>query len=385
MKRKKFKEEQIIKILKEHEAGTTIVDLARRHGIAENTLYRWKARYGGLEVSEAKRLRELEHEHPAEEAAGRSRARQGDAEGCARKKVLKPMPRREVVGYLIEAFHVSERRACRCTGFQRSSHRYRCQARRDDGVLRAQIETLATKYPRYGAPTLHAMLRAEGHVQNHKRTERVYRAIGLQVPRRRRKRLVRPQRMLPIAAAINARWSMDFIHDQLACGRRFRVLSIVDDCSRECVAQLVDTSISGVRVVRLLEELALTRGLPDILVMDNGSEFTSKALFFWAQKTGVDLHFSQPGKPTQNAFIESFNGKFRDYCLDLNWFSSLDDARRQIAAWRDHYNRVRPHSSLGMTPEAYARRALRSNLGAPPSSAALVYSTRRADAVQLNG
>jgi putative transposase len=229
------------------------------------------------------------------------------------------------------------------------------------------------------------MLRAGGQVVNHKRTERIYSSIGLQVPRRRRKRLVRPQRMLPIAAAINERWSMDFVHDQLVCGRRFRVLNLVDDCSRESVAQLVDTSISGVRVVRLLDELAHTRGLPNVLVMDNGSEFTSKAMFLWAKRTGVELHFIQPGKPTQNAFVESFNGKFRDYCLDLNWFLNLDDARRQIAVWRDHYNRERPHSPLGMPPEAYARRALRSNLGAPPSAASLTTATRRANAVQLNG
>jgi putative transposase len=298
---------------------------------------------------------------------------------------VKPTPRREVVGYLIDEFKVSERRACRCTGFPRSSHRYHCQARPEDAKLGAQIQALATKYPRYGAPTLHAMLRADGQVVNHKRTERIYRSIGLQVPRRRRKRLVRPQRTLPIAAAVNARWSMDFVHDQLACGRRFRVLNIVDDCSREAIAQLVDTSISGVRVTRLLDQVAQTRGLPHTLVMDNGTEFTSKAMFFWAQRTGVELHFIQPGKPTQNAFVESFNGKFRDYCLDLNWFLSLDDARRHIEEWRDHYNRVRPHSSIGMPPETYARRAPRSNRGAPPSVPVLTSTTRRADAVQLNG
>jgi len=218
-----------------------------------------------------------------------------------------------------------------------------------------------------------------------KRTERIYRASGLQVPRRRRKRLKRPVRTLPPAAHLNARWSMDFVHDQLACGRRFRILNIVDDYSRECVAQLVDTSISGVRVVRLLDQLAETRGLPLTLVMDNGTEFTSKGMFFWARERDVDLHSIQPGKPTQNAFVESFNGKFRDYCLDLNWFSSLDDARRQIEQGRDHYNRVRPHSPIGMTPEAYVRRALRSNPGAPPSSAAIINTTRRADAAQLSG
>lgn len=145
----------------------------------------------------------------------------------------------------------------------------------------------------------------------------------------------------------NERWSLDFVHDQLADGRRIRVLNIVDDYSRVCVGQLVERSIPGVRVVRYLEELALSRKLPKSIVMDNGTELTSKAMFFWSQRTGIKLNFIQPGKPTQNAFVESFNGKFRDGCLNQHWFKSLEEARQIIKAWRKHYNVDRPHSALG--------------------------------------
>ena len=194
------------------------------------------------------------------------------------------------------------------------------------------------------------MLRAGGHVKNHKRTYRIYREEGLQVRTKRRKKLTRPRVPILVPDKVNRRWSMDFVSDQLANGRRFRVLNVVDDCSRECILQVVDFSISGQRVARELERLSRT--LPETIVCDNGPEFTSKAMFLWAKNSGVKLHFIQPGKPTQNAFVESFNGKFRDYCLDLNWFASLEDARSTIDTWRDHYNHVRPHRSLGKKPPA---------------------------------
>jgi putative transposase len=145
---------------------------------------------------------------------------------------------------------------------------------------------------------------------------------------------------------------MDFVSDQLANGRRFRILNIVDDFSRECVLQVVDFFISGHRLARELNRLAESRSLPARIVCDNGPEFTGKAMFFWSQQTGVKLHFIQPGKPTQNAFVECFNGKFRDYCLDLHWFASIEDARSEIEIWRNHYNKVRPHRSLGKIPPA---------------------------------
>jgi putative transposase len=252
---------------------------------------------------------------------------------------------------------ISERRACRLVGFSRSAAWYKPQ-NRDDAELRTRLKVLAEKYPRYGYPTLHSMLRIEGLVRNRKRTYRLYREEGLQVRTKRRKKLTRPRIPMIVPSRANERWSLDFVSDQLANGRRLRVLNAVDDFTRECVLQVVDFSISGERVARALDELTQSRPLPSTLVCDNGPEFTSKAMFFWARDRQIKLHFIQPGKPTQNAFVESFNGKFRDYCLNLHWFASLHDARTTISQWRDHYNTVRPHRSLGKKPPAvFAREA----------------------------
>lgn len=258
--------------------------------------------------------------------------------------------RRRAVEHL-KSRRYSERRACRLVGFSRSAAWYRLQGRNDQD-LRARLKVLAERYPRYGYPTLHDMLRMEGLVINPKRTYRLYREEGLQVRTKRRKKITRPRVPLAVPSAVNERWSVDFVADQLANGRRFRVFNVVDDFSRECVLQVVDFSIGGLRLTRELDELAETRTLPRKIVMDNGPELTSKAMYFWARKRRVKLHFIQPGKPTQNAFVESFNGKFREYCLDLNWFASLQDARSIIERWRQHYNHVRPHRSLGRMPPA---------------------------------
>jgi putative transposase len=254
---------------------------------------------------------------------------------------------------LVEKEMRSERRACALMDIHRSVFRY--ESRRDDSALRSRLKALATEYPRYGYTLLHGMLAAEKLVVNPKRTYRIYREEKLQVRTKRRKRLAkRPRIEIPTPAATNQRWSMDFVSDQLANGRRFRVLNVVDDHTRECVLNIVDFSISGERVARALDEMREKRGLPTQIVMDNGPEFTSKAMFLWSQSSGVKLHFIQPGRPTQNAFVESYNGKFRDACLNEHWFVSIADARRIIESWRIHYNTVRPHSSLGnRTPEQF--------------------------------
>lgn len=264
---------------------------------------------------------------------------------------MTPARRRRVAGYLCATHGLSQRRACTLVGVARSVVRYRSR-RPNEAVLRDRLKALAQQYPRYGYLMLHGLLAAEGLVVNRKRTYRLYRDEGLQVRTKRRKKLKRPRVALSLPKAANERWSLDFVSDQLASGRRFRVLNIVDDYSRECVGQLVDVSISGARLARYLDQLSEDRGLPGTIVCDNGPELTSKALFLWAQRTGVELHFIQPGKPTQNAFVESFNGKFRDACLNQHWFESLVHARELIEAWRTHYNHVRPHSSLGYQPPA---------------------------------
>jgi len=259
---------------------------------------------------------------------------------------VRPAQRRDVVVYLQSAHRMSERQACCLAKLSRKAASYR-PVPRQDTALRARMKELSERYPRYGYLMLHALLKSEGLVINRKRTYRIYSELGMQVRTKRRKKLVRPRVPMAVPTQVNERWSLDFVHDQLADGRRIRILNIVDDFSRKCVGQLVDTSISGVRLVRYLDELAQLRPRPKSIVMDNGPELTSKAMFFWSQRTGVKLCFIQPGKPTQNAFVESFNARFRDGCLNQHWFRSLDDAREIIRNWRRHYNNVRPHSSLG--------------------------------------
>lgn len=234
-------------------------------------------------------------------------------------------------------------------GISRSVVRYEAKAKDDDRLAR-RLKELAVKYPRYGYKLLHPMVKKEGLVVNKKRTYRIYTQEGLQVRSKRRKKLPRQRRFqLERASRPNQRWSMDFMSDQLANGRRFRVLNIVDDYTRECKGQIVDFSISGLRLSRFLESCC---PLPEEIVVDNGPELTSKAMFLWAEKTGVQLRFIDPGKPIQNAFVESFNARFRDTCLNEHWFENLADAREIIESWRHHYNRQRPHSALQYrTPE----------------------------------
>ena len=227
---------------------------------------------------------------------------------------------------------LSQRRACRLLGIHRSVARHQSQ-RGSDSELRERLKQLAAEYPRYGYELLHGMLKAEGLVVNGKKTYRIYREEKLQVRRKRRKRLSARDRVrMPMPEGADQRWSMDFVSDQLATGRRFRVLKVVDDYSRECIGQIVDSSITGERVSRLLDQVMLDRSRPEAIITDNGPEFTSKAMHLWSQRTGVTLRFIQPGKPIQNALVESFNSKFRDACLNEHWFLDLADARRTIQA-----------------------------------------------------
>jgi putative transposase len=254
-----------------------------------------------------------------------------------------------------QAQGLSERRACRLVGMARTSCRYERQRQGREEKLKAQLHTLAGERRRFGYRRLTVLLRREGWAVNHKRVYRLYQQEGLQVRRRKRKRIGAVERQpLAIPTRQNERWSMDFVADALTDGRRFRSLNIVDDFNRECLAAQVDTSITGTRVVRVLEQLRELRGLPQVLVTDNGPEFAGQALDVWAYEQGVKLHFIEPGKPVQNAFIESFNGKLRDECLNEHWFTSLGEARETIEVWRRDYNEVRPHSSLGnRTPQEF--------------------------------
>ena len=244
-------------------------------------------------------------------------------------------------------------------GLSRSTMRYRGGSRRDDSALRARLKELAAERRRYGSPRLTVLLRREGFVDNHKRIERIYGEEGLQVRRRKRKRTARGRQvqLVETPARQNERWSMDFVSDMIVGGAQLRCLNIVDDFTRECPHIETDRSLSGERVCRVLDYLAWTRGLPEEIVVDNGPEFTGLALDRWAHENGVVLRFIEPGKPVQNCYIESFNGKFRDECLNENWFVNLADAKRKIEAFRIDYHTVRPHSSLGdLTPAEFAAR-----------------------------
>jgi putative transposase len=236
---------------------------------------------------------------------------------------------------------------------------------RDDTALRTRLRELAGEKRRYGYRRLHVLLQREGTTVNHKRVERIYREEGLSVRRRKRKRAagVRAEIWQP-ATAPDQHWSLDFVHDALWWGRKLRMLTVVDTYTREALAIEVDTSISGVRVARVLDRVIAARmAQPDEIVLDNGPELTSRALDHWAYVRGVQLRFIAPGKPVQNAFIESFNGKLRDECLNEHWFTSLWDARQKVEAWRVEYNRERPHSSLGnQTPEEF-----RASITRPPA------------------
>jgi putative transposase len=263
------------------------------------------------------------------------------------------------VGDLQAHVGVSERHACQLVGLGRSSSRYQPRQTDDDQRVRTRLRALAVQRRRWGYRRLTVLLRREGWRMNHKRVYRLYRAEGLGLRHWRRKRIARGERRaLRVPTGPNQRWSLDFVSDSLADGRRFRALTIVDDWTRECPVIEVDTSLSGQRVVRVLERLIGERGLPSMLVMDNGPEFAGTAVDQWAAARGVTLHFITPGKPVENAYIESFNGKFRDECLNEAWFRTVVEARCEIEAWRHDYNEVRPHSALSnLTPVAFAEHA----------------------------
>lgn len=255
-------------------------------------------------------------------------------------------------------YGLSERRACRLVGIGRSTLRYRSQPRPEEESLRRRLRELAAVRPRFGYRRLHVLLRREGVIVNHKRIERLYREEGLAVRRRNRKRVARDGRGRAAAPARpNQQWGVDFISDALAWGRRIRLFTVVDVFTREALAIEVDTSLPGGRVVRVLERLVLERGAPDEIVLDNGPELTGKAVDQWAYERGVWRRFIEPGKPFQNAFVESFHGRLRDECLDRHWFVGLNDARHTIEAWRQDYNQSRPHSALGYRPPQEFRQA----------------------------
>ena len=272
--------------------------------------------------------------------------------------MVTPGAKRDAVAHLCKEHEVSQRRACSVLGVDRSSVRYR-SVRPDDADLRTAMKTVAAERRRFGYRRVHVMLERQGWQVNQKKLRRLYREEKLQVRKRGgRKRALGTRRPMLVPERTNERWSLDFVSDAFTDGRRFRVLAIVDDFSRECLALIADTSLSGLRVTRELTAIMVRRGRPKTIISDNGTELTSMAVLRWSQETRIDWHYIAPGKPMQNAFVESFNGRFRDELLNETLFTSLAEAREEITAWREDYNRHRPHSSLGnLTPQEFARKS----------------------------
>jgi len=269
--------------------------------------------------------------------------------------------RKEEVCWLWKHFLVSQRRVCELMGVAESSQRY--ASRKNDEALRANLVEAAREKPRWGYRRLQLKLEEKGLHVNHKRVYRVYREAGLMIRRKRRKRLLRAGFVRPTVTGANQEWALDFVHDAAESGRKFRVMSVIDVYTRECLALEVDTSFAGRRVTRELERIVAERGVPEAIRCDNGPEFTSRHFLAWGIERKIDLVHIEPGRPVQNAFVESFHGKLRDECLNASWFGSLFEARVKIASWREEYNEERPHSSLGyLAPREFARRiaALRS-------------------------
>ncbi|WP_341208953.1 IS3 family transposase [uncultured Sphingomonas sp.] len=361
MKKTRFSEEQIIAVLREQEGGMKTADVCRKHGISSATLYAWKAKYGGMDVSQARKLKVLEEEN------GRLKRLLADAmldnavlKEVAFKKLVRPAAQRKAVEHARQLFGISERRACTIFSVDRTSMRY-AHRRSDDGDLRSRLREIASERRRFGYRRLGIMLAREGLVMNHKKLLRLYREENLRVRRRRgRKRAMGTRAPMTLPQGPNQRWSLDFVSDTLISGRRIRILAVVDDFTRECLALVVDTSLSGARVARELDAIIAVRGAPPLMIVsDNGTELTSLAILKWTQDRPIDWHYIAPGKPQQNGYVESFNGRLRDECLNETLFVSLGHARSVLRAWRDDYNHVRPHSGIGgLTPADAAGRVV---------------------------
>jgi len=357
MKKTKFTDAQILFGLKQAETGTRVDEVCRKMGISEATFYNWKKKFGGLGMSELRRLRQLEEENV--------KLKQIVADLTLDKQMLQDVLKKSSkagsapgANDLQEAYWVSIRRACAVILLDRSSYYYKAH-RRVDSAVRNRMREIAEVRIRYGFQRIFVLLRREGWRDNHKRVFRIYKEEGLNLrsKRPRRNRMGAHRETYPEVSSFHQCWSMDFVSDQLFDGRKFRALTVVDNFSRKCLKIEVGQSIKGPDVVEAVNQIVASEGqLPHRIKVDNGSEFISKALDLWAYENKVTMDFSRPGKPTDNPFIESFNGSFRDECLNTNWFLSLDDAQEKIENWRQEYNEYRPHSSLGdITPTEFIK------------------------------
>ncbi|WP_395689326.1 IS3 family transposase [Caenimonas koreensis] len=344
MKKSRFTEEQIIGFLRQAEAGIPVKELCRKGGFSDQTFYNWRSKYAGMQVSEAKRLRELESENAKlKKLLAEAHLDIHALKGVFRGKALAPRARRAAIEAMVQQYDLSERRACRLVGLSRDCYRNPPVETQLNQQLSAQIVEIAHARRRFGYRRVHDMLRPQFPDVNHKRVYRLYSEASLSVRKRKKAKRPTSERVpLQLAQRVNEVWSMDFVSDSLASGRRIRCLTVADDFSHECVDIVTDFGMGGVYVTRALDQAATFRGYPAAVRTDNGPEFTSRAFIAWAQARGVRHLLIEPGRPMQNGYIESFE----------HWFQTLPQARVVIAAWRKDYNEVRPHSSIGRIPPA---------------------------------
>ncbi|MEO2130829.1 MAG: IS3-like element ISAar43 family transposase [Microbacterium sp.] len=362
--RKRHTPEQVVRKLGQADrmlaGGSDIAGVCRELGVSEQTYYRWRNQFGGLKADDAKRLKELEKQNATlKRLLAEAELEKAALKELAGGKLLGPGRRRAAVDHLKRKLRVSERMACRLAGLSRSAYRRPLQGETTadpDLALRDWLRAYAKKHPRWGYRRAYHDARGEGWVVNHKKIQRLWREEGLRVPQRRRRKRVGSSTVdAPAAVAPNLVWAVDFQFDADEQGRPIKICSIVDEHTRECIGGLVERSITADRLTAHLEDLVAVRGAPAALRSDNGPEFISDAMADWAG-TRTGLFYIPPGSPWHNGYVESFNSRLRDECLNINSFYSLLHAQVVIGGWKTEYNHDRRHSSLGyLAPVDYAR------------------------------
>ncbi|MCF3108539.1 IS3 family transposase [Niabella sp. CC-SYL272] len=358
MKKTRFTETQIVSVLKRQEGGIPTKELCRELGISEATFYNWKSKYGGMEASDVKRMKELEEENARLKRMYANLAMDNEIlRDLFSKKGLGPATKRQLSKELVKERKIPVSRACKIISLPRSQYYY--ASVKDDSAVIEALQELAFAHPSYGFRKLFAYLRRSGKNWNHKKVYRVYKQLKLNKKRKGKRRLpARIKHPLQQPETVNKVWSMDFMSDSMTGNRKFRTFNVIDDCSREALAIEVDTSISSRRVIRTLNRVIESNGKPMAVRVDNGPEFTSKDFELWAKGQGISILYIQPGRPMQNGYIERFNRLYREAVLDAYLFFDLYQVRVLTQEWMEEYNHKRPHESLdNLTPLEYKKLA----------------------------